>query len=51
MDLKWGQMYQQRPYFQQPGQPPHPDDEYTHDSVKENLEDLLRKITTNNPDF
>jgi hypothetical protein len=46
VDLKWGQMNQERPYFQQPGQMPHPDDEYTHESVKKQLINLLEKINT-----
>lgn len=40
-DVTWGQIYDCRPYFQQPGQPPHPDDEYTHESVRETLEQCL----------
>ena len=46
VDIKWGQMYGERPYFQQPGQPPHPQDPYSHESVKQDLENLqllLRK--------
>lgn len=41
VDYKWGQIYQERPYFQQPGQPPHPEDEYTHESVHLKLIELL----------
>lgn len=41
VDYKWGQIYQERPYFQQPGQPPHPEDEYTHESVHLKLVELL----------
>jgi hypothetical protein len=44
VDAKWGQMYDERPYFQQPGQDPHPNDEYTHESVKKQLEVLLSQI-------
>ena len=44
VDIKWGQMYGERPYFQQPGQPPHPDDEYTHESVRQHLLDLQAKL-------
>ena len=44
VDIKWGQMYGERPYFQQPGQPPHPNDEYTHESVRIDLLDLLAKL-------
>lgn len=47
VDIKWGQMYDERPYFQQPGQPPHPNDEYTHESVRKDLQDLLNKLQTN----
>lgn len=45
-DVKWGQMYKERPYFQKPGQPPHPDDEYTHESVKEKLSSLQEKLSS-----
>lgn len=44
VDIKWGQMYGERPYFQQPGQPPHPDDEYTHESVRKDLENLSVRL-------
>ena len=44
VDIKWGQMYGERPYFQQPGQPPHPDDVYTHESVRQDLIDLQQKL-------
>lgn len=46
-DVTWGQIYDCRPHFQQPGQPPHPDDEYTHESVKETLKNCL--YTLNHP--
>ncbi|MFP4338397.1 MAG: hypothetical protein ACLFQP_10750 [Halothece sp.] len=45
-DVKWGQMYQERPYFQKPGDPPHPEDEYTHESVREKLSLLRQKIVS-----
>lgn len=41
VDVQWGQIYGERPYFQQPGQAPHPDDEYTHESVHQQLVELL----------
>ncbi|WP_042891996.1 hypothetical protein, partial [Anaplasma marginale] len=44
VDRKWGQMYDERPYFQKPGQPPHPNDEYTHESVRLQLVDLLEIV-------
>ena len=44
VDVRWGQIYDERPHFQTPGQPPHPDDEYTHESVYEQLVALLDKL-------
>ncbi|MGI0483511.1 hypothetical protein ACN4EE_22355 [Geminocystis sp. CENA526] len=44
VDLKWGQMNGERPYFQSVGQPPHPEDEYTHESVGLRLLELLEII-------
>lgn len=44
VDRQWGQMYDERPYFQQPGQAPHPNDEYTHESVRLQLLELLDKL-------
>jgi hypothetical protein len=46
VDLKWGQMYQERPYFQQPAQPAHPDDEYSHEFVKAQLLKLQEDIAS-----
>lgn len=37
VDMKWGQMYGERPYFQSAGQVTHPEDEYTHESVRMQL--------------
>ena len=44
VDRKWGHIYDERPYFQQPGQPPHPEDEYTHESVRLQLLELLNIV-------
>ncbi|WP_159790608.1 hypothetical protein [Sodalinema gerasimenkoae] len=44
VDFKWGQIYGDRPYFQQPGQSPDPEDEYTHDSVQKQLLTLLNHL-------
>jgi hypothetical protein len=44
VDFKWGQIYGDRPYFQQPGQSPHPEDEYTHTSVQTQLVNLLKQV-------
>lgn len=40
VDMLWGEMNDERPYFQRPGQSPHPDDEYTHESVYQQLVEL-----------
>ena len=44
VDIKWGQMYGERPYFPQPGQAPHPNYEYIHESIKKDLLDLQQKL-------
>ncbi|MBO9999923.1 MAG: hypothetical protein J7641_13155 [Cyanobacteria bacterium SID2] len=41
VDVKWGEMNSERPYFQHPEQAPHPNDEYTHESVRRQLVDLM----------
>lgn len=51
VDFKWGQLYDERPYFQLPGQAAHPDDEYTHESVKEKLIYLLTILEENEGDL
>jgi hypothetical protein len=48
VDFKWGQMYEEKPHFQRPGQAPHPDDEYTHESVLIQLQELLDRVKSNN---
>lgn len=44
VDAEWGRMYLERPYFQQPGQQPHPDDPYTFSSVRDSLSRLLERL-------
>jgi hypothetical protein len=44
-DAKWGEMFDERPYFQRPGQQAHPDDEYTHESVRQSLVNCLTKLS------
>ncbi|APB33742.1 hypothetical protein GlitD10_1421 [Gloeomargarita lithophora Alchichica-D10] len=44
VDCEWGRIYGQKPYFQKPGQPPHPDDPYTDASVRAQLHQLLTAI-------
>lgn len=41
VDMRWGQMYGERPHFERPGHPPHPDDEYTYESVRIQLIELI----------
>ncbi|MGK7892739.1 MAG: hypothetical protein AB4372_03590 [Xenococcus sp. (in: cyanobacteria)] len=48
VDFKWGQIYDERPYFQQPGQAAHPNDEYTHESVRLQLIELLDIVKSQN---
>lgn len=44
VDFKWGQIYDERPYFQQPGQAANRNDEYTHQSVSNQLMELFNKL-------
>ena len=44
VDCKYGQMYEERPHFQHPGAPAHPDDEYSHESVRVQLTNFLERI-------
>jgi hypothetical protein len=44
VDFEWGQIMQERPHFQKPGQEPHPDDEHTHAGTRSELEALLHKL-------
>ncbi|OAI56791.1 hypothetical protein AYO49_03620 [Verrucomicrobiaceae bacterium SCGC AG-212-N21] len=40
-DAEWGRMLDERPFFEQPGRSPHPDDPYTLESVRVSLQKLL----------
>lgn len=44
-DVEWGRVFDERPHFQQPGAPPHPDDPYTLDSVRTTLTHLLAQLS------
>jgi len=44
VDVRWGELYQERPLFQQAGQAPDPKDEYTYESVRQALTLLLEKL-------
>ncbi|HXJ77301.1 MAG TPA: hypothetical protein VMS64_01335 [Candidatus Methylomirabilis sp.] len=43
-DAEWGRVLGERPYFEQPGRPPHPDDPYTIESVRITLSQLIDKV-------
>lgn len=45
-DTEWGRMMGERPYFNKPGAPPHPNDPYTAESVRQVLTDLLNQLAT-----
>jgi hypothetical protein len=44
VDVRWGELYQERPKFQRAGQTPDPEDEYTYESVRKDLTLLLEKL-------
>jgi hypothetical protein len=43
-DVKYGQQYGERPYFQRSGQEANPLDPYTHQQVKKSVEDLCTHL-------
>jgi hypothetical protein len=43
-DAEWGRTFGERPYFDREGQPPHPDDPYTAQSVRAVLERLAESL-------
>jgi len=43
-DAEWGRLLDERPHFQQPGRPPHPDDPYTVESVRVTLLQLRDEL-------
>ncbi len=44
VDMHWGQKFGERPHFERPGHPPHPDDEYTIASVRQQLQELVAGV-------
>ena len=44
VDREWGRMHLERPHFQQPDSPAHPDDPYTFTSVRDTLTRLVKRI-------
>jgi hypothetical protein len=43
-DMEWGRALGERPYFEKPGRPPHPDDQYTIESVRLTLSHLIEQV-------
>jgi hypothetical protein len=43
-DAQWGRVLGERPYFEKEGSPPHPDDPYTIESVRNTLSELMEKL-------
>ena len=48
-DVEWGQANGERPYFEKEGEPPDPDDPYTHESVRKALAGLIEQLAPRNP--
>lgn len=44
VDVRWGELYQERPLFQRTDQAPNPADEYTYESVRQDLALLRGKL-------
>ena len=44
VDAQWGQLYEERPYFQREGSAAHPDDPYTIESVRQRLTAFLQQL-------
>lgn len=42
-DMEWGRAMDERPYFEREGDPPHPDDPYTVETVRRALDDIIRR--------
>jgi hypothetical protein len=43
-DVEWGRVQGERPYFEEEGSPPHPDDPYTFESVRKTLAGLIEQL-------
>lgn len=44
-DVEWGRSMGERPFFEKPGFPCHPDDPYTLESVRKKLTGILQQLT------
>lgn len=42
-DAEWGRIFDERPFFELPGRPPHPDDPYTIEGVRAKLQAFLEQ--------
>jgi hypothetical protein len=45
-DTEWGRVMGERPYFERPGAPSHPEDPYTVESVRNALSGLLERLAS-----
>jgi hypothetical protein len=43
-DVEWGRVFDERPHFDQQGSPPHPDDPYTIESVRNVLCGVVKEL-------
>ncbi|HRZ27315.1 MAG TPA: hypothetical protein P5346_15575 [Spirochaetota bacterium] len=48
-DFRRCREYREKPFCQKPGEPPHPDNEYSHEAVRGKLAALLKKIEREMP--
>jgi hypothetical protein len=44
-DVEWGRVQGERPYFDKEGSPPHPDDPYTFESVRDALWAIVEQLS------
>ena len=49
VDIEWGRVMEERPYFEREGSPPNPDDPYTIESVRNALTRLSKLLAENVP--
>jgi hypothetical protein len=49
VDVEWGRLHGERPHFEKTGQPPHPDDPHTVESVRVSLLGLIETLATHAP--
>jgi len=45
-DVEWGRVFGERPHFEVGGSPPHPDDPYTFESVRNTLSGIVKELGT-----